>query len=105
MDFQAGTRQPGCEFCRTAPVETDAFECRSLIDQVIEIVGLSGADVGVERAGPYTGAIDIPDADPMRQNAPDTFGVDKLRERFGENRAKQFPEMILPVPVILFRRQ
>ena len=105
MDFQAGTRQPGCEFCRATPVETDALECGSLIDQGIEIVGFSGADVGIERAGPHTGAVDIPDADPMRQNAPDTFGVRKLGERFGEDCAKQFPEMILPVPVILLGRQ
>jgi len=105
MDFQSGTRQPGREFCRAASVEANAFECGSLFDQGGKIVGFSRADVGVERAGPHTGAIDVPDADPVRENALDSFGVGKLVKRFAKNGAKQLPEMILLVPVVLLRRQ
>ena len=105
MDFQLGTRQPGREFRRAASVETNAFECGGLINQAIEIVGFSGADVGIEGTGPHAGAINVPDADAVCQDAPDTFGVGEFVERVGESRAKQFPEMILPVPVILLRRQ
>ena len=105
MHLQPEVRQPGREFCRATPVEADAFERGSLGDQGVEIVGFPGADVGVERTGAHAGAVNIPDANTVRQNTPETFSVGEFVERFGENRAKQFPEMVLPVPVILLRRQ
>lgn len=105
MNFQPGTRQPGGKFRRTATVEANAFERGRLGNQGIKIVGFPGADVGIERAGPYAGAINVPDADMVRQNAPEAFGVRHLVKRFGENCAKQPPEVVLPVPVILLRSQ
>ena len=101
MDFQLSPCQPGCKFRRTTPIKANAFKRGSLNDQCIEVVGFPGADVGVECAGAYAGAVNVPDADMVRQNAPETFGVGQFVERFGENCTEQFPEMILPVPVIL----
>lgn len=105
MNFQFVAFQSRGEFRRAAPVEANAFERGGLGDQGVEVVGLACADVGVECAGSHTGTINVPDADAVHQDALDTLGVGEFGERFCENRAKQPPEVILPVPVILLRRQ
>ena len=88
MNFQPISGKSRCKFRRTTSVEANAFEQRGLIDQGIEIVGFSGADVSIECAGSHAGAIDVPDADTVRQNTLDTFGVRQFMERLRENRAK-----------------
>jgi hypothetical protein len=75
-------KRPKSPRCRA--IEGHRSKSRRLPPQPRKSVRLGVADRGVGAASAFAGAIDIPDADAMGQQAPRAFGIRQLGQRLAD---------------------
>lgn len=85
------------ELARRLAIEADHFQPRAQLMQPDEIVGGGVADAGVEAAFALAGAEHVPQAEAVRQQARQPFGVRQAGQVLAGQRRQDRPQLVARV--------